>query len=62
VLRPDLIDTRPATITVDCSDGDRRGATVVTPAPDGSWSDVATGAAARNVIDIIVRRVADYVS
>jgi inosine-uridine nucleoside N-ribohydrolase len=60
VLRPELIDTRPATITVDCSDGERRGATVVSPAPDGCWSDVATGAAARTVIDIIVRRVADY--
>ncbi|HST64433.1 MAG TPA: nucleoside hydrolase [Mycobacteriales bacterium] len=60
VLRPELIRTRPATITVDCSDGDRRGATVVTPAPDGSWADVAVGAAARDVVDIIVRRVADY--
>lgn len=60
VLRPDLIETRPATITVDCSDSDRRGATVVGPAPDGSWSDVAVGATARDVVDIIVRRVADY--
>ena len=51
---------RPATITVDCSDGDQRGATVVAPAPDGSWSDVAVGAAARTVIDLIVGRVADY--
>jgi hypothetical protein len=33
---------------------------VVGPAPDGSWSDVAVGAAARSVIDLIVRRVADY--
>ena len=60
VLRPDLIDTRPVTITVDCSDGPRRGATDVAPAPDGSWCDVAIGAAARTVVDIIVRRVADY--
>jgi pyrimidine-specific ribonucleoside hydrolase len=60
VLRPDLLRTRPATITVDCSDGPRRGATLVAPAPDGSWSDVAVGAAARDIVDIIVRRVADY--
>lgn len=60
VLRPELVAVRPATITVDCSDGDRRGATVVAPAPDGSWSDVAVGATARGVIDLIVRRVADY--
>jgi pyrimidine-specific ribonucleoside hydrolase len=60
VLRPGLVRVRPATITVDCSDGDRRGATVVTTAPDGSWSDVAVGAAARSIVDLIVRRVADY--
>ena len=60
VLRPDLLRTEPATITVDCSDGPARGATVVGPAPDGGWSDVAVGAAARDVIDLIVRRVADY--
>jgi pyrimidine-specific ribonucleoside hydrolase len=60
VLRPDLVRTRPATITVDCSEGPRRGATLVVPAPDGSWSDVAVGAAARAVVDLIVRRVADY--
>jgi inosine-uridine nucleoside N-ribohydrolase len=60
VLRPELVTVRPATITVDCSDGDRRGATVVGPGPDGSWSDVAVGAAARDVVDLIVRRVADY--
>jgi pyrimidine-specific ribonucleoside hydrolase len=60
VLRPELFRTRPATITVDCSDGATRGATVVAPEPDGSWSDVAVGAAARAVIDTIVRRVADY--
>lgn len=60
VLRPDLLRTRPATITVDCSEGPRRGATLVAPAPDGSWSDVAVGAAARDVVDLIVRRVVDY--
>jgi pyrimidine-specific ribonucleoside hydrolase len=60
VLRPELIETRPATITVDCSDTDRRGATVVAPAPDGSWADVAVGAAARDLVDVIVGRVADY--
>jgi pyrimidine-specific ribonucleoside hydrolase len=60
VLRPQLIETQPTTITVDRPEGDRRGATLVTPAPDGSWSDVAVGAAARAIIDIIVRRVADY--
>jgi inosine-uridine nucleoside N-ribohydrolase len=60
VLRPDLLRTRAATITVDCSDGPARGATVVGPAPDGGWSDVAVGAAAREVVDLIVRRVAGY--
>jgi pyrimidine-specific ribonucleoside hydrolase len=60
VLRPDLVQTRPATITVDCSDGPARGATVVASAPPVSWSDVASGAAGRAVIDLIVRRVADY--
>ena len=63
VLRPDLLRTRPATITVDCSDDVTRGATVVTPAPDlESWSEVAVGAAERDVVDLIVRRVADYSS
>ena len=60
VLRPELVRVRPATITVDCSDGDRRGETVVGPAPDGSWSAVAVGAAARTIVDLIVGRVADY--
>jgi pyrimidine-specific ribonucleoside hydrolase len=60
VLRPELFRIRPATITVDCSDRATRGATVVTPGPDGSWSDAAVGAVARDVIDTIVRRVADY--
>jgi pyrimidine-specific ribonucleoside hydrolase len=60
VLRPDLLRTRPATITVDCSDGPARGATVVGPAPDGGWSEVAVGAAARDVVELIVRRVAGY--
>jgi pyrimidine-specific ribonucleoside hydrolase len=60
VLRPDLVRTRPATITVDCSDGPTRGATAVAPAPPGTWSDVAVGAAERDVVDLIVRRVADY--
>jgi inosine-uridine nucleoside N-ribohydrolase len=62
VLRPDLVRTRPATITVDCSDRPTRGATVVAPGPAGFWSSVAVGAAAREVVDVIVRRVADYVS
>ena len=60
VLRPDLLRTAPATIRVDCSTGPLRGQTVVTPAPDGSWSRVAVGATARDVVDLIVRRVADY--
>jgi pyrimidine-specific ribonucleoside hydrolase len=60
VLRPDLLRLAPARIEVDCSTGPRRGQTLVHPAPDGSWSDVATGAAARAVVAVIVRRVADY--
>jgi pyrimidine-specific ribonucleoside hydrolase len=62
LLRPDLVRVHPATITVDCSDGATRGATVVTPAAEKSWSDVAVGAAAGDLVDIIVRRVADYCS
>jgi inosine-uridine nucleoside N-ribohydrolase len=62
VLRPDLLRTRAATITVDCSDEPTRGATVVAPAPDGMWSRVAVGASARDIVDLIVRRVADYSS
>ncbi len=60
VVRPDLLRTRPATITVDCSDGITRGATAVTPAPAGAWSEIAVGAADRDIVDLIVRRVADY--
>ena len=60
VVRPDLLRTRPAAITVDCSDGVTRGATVVTSAPAGAWSEVAVGAADRDIVDLIVRRVADY--
>jgi inosine-uridine nucleoside N-ribohydrolase len=60
VLRPDLVQTVPATVAVDCSTGPLRGQTVVTPAPDGSWADVAVGAATRDVVDLIVHRVADY--
>ena len=60
VLRPDLLRTAPARIEVDCSTGPRRGRTVVSAAPDGAWSDVAVGAAARDVVAVIVRRVADY--
>ena len=60
VFRPDLLRTRPATITVDCSDDVTRGATVVTPAAPGVWSEVAVGAAERAVVELIVRRVADY--
>jgi inosine-uridine nucleoside N-ribohydrolase len=62
VLRPDLLRTRPATITVDCSDDDTRGATVVTPATPGAWSEIAVDALARDIVDLIVRRVADYSS
>jgi pyrimidine-specific ribonucleoside hydrolase len=59
-LRPDLLRTEPATITVDCSDEAARGATVVAPAAAGTWSEVAVGAAERDVVDLIVRRVARY--
>lgn len=60
VLRPDFLRTRPATITVDCSEEVTRGATVVTPAPSGAWSEVAVGATEREIVDLIVRRVGDY--
>jgi inosine-uridine nucleoside N-ribohydrolase len=62
LLRPDLVRVHPATITVDCSEGATRGATVVAPAAEKSWSAVAVGAAAGDLVDIIVRRVADYCS
>ncbi|HEY7104163.1 MAG TPA: nucleoside hydrolase [Mycobacteriales bacterium] len=60
VLRPDLLRTRPAAITVDCSDDVTRGATVVTPTAPGAWSEIAVDAAERAIVDLIVRRVADY--
>jgi inosine-uridine nucleoside N-ribohydrolase len=60
VLRPDLLRTEPATITVDCSDGPARGATVVASAAPGAWSEVAVDAVERDVVDLIVRRVAGY--
>jgi inosine-uridine nucleoside N-ribohydrolase len=62
VLRPDLLRTRPATIVVDCSEGVTRGATFVTPTPAGAWSEVVVAAANRDILDLIVRRVADYSS
>jgi pyrimidine-specific ribonucleoside hydrolase len=60
VLRPDLLRTQSVTVTVDCSDGAARGATVVAPAPPGAWSEVVVSAVERAVVDLIVRRVADY--
>jgi len=60
VLRPGLLRTGPATVTVDCSDGPGRGATAVRTAMDQSWSRVALEASARDLVDVIVRRVADY--
>ena len=60
VLRPDLLRTRPVAITVDCSDDVTRGATVVTPAAPGAWTEIAVDAAERDIVDLIVRRVADY--
>ena len=62
VLRPELLRTAPARIEVDCSTGPRRGRTAVSAAPAGGWSDVAVGAAGREVVAVIVRRVADYCS
>ena len=53
----------PATITVDCSDGPtprrhrRRACAGRVPG-----REVAVGAAARDIVDLIVRRVADYSS
>lgn len=60
VLHPDLFRTASARIEVDCSTGPRRGRTVVSAAPDSAWSDVVVGAAARDVVTVIVRRVAGY--
>ena len=59
-FRPSLLRTRPATVTVDCSDDVTRGATVVTPAAPGAWTEIAVDAAEREIVDLIVRRVADY--
>jgi pyrimidine-specific ribonucleoside hydrolase len=60
VLRPDLLRTQPATVIVDCSDRPARGATVVAPAPPEAWSEVVVSAVERDVVDLIVRRVASY--
>lgn len=60
VLAPELLDTVPATVVVDCSDGPGRGATPVTAGPDGAGLVVAVGASVRTVTETIVRRVADY--
>jgi pyrimidine-specific ribonucleoside hydrolase len=60
VLRPDLLRLRPATITVDCSDNPTRGATVVSEDARNAWSDRAVGAAAGDLTELMVRRVADY--
>jgi pyrimidine-specific ribonucleoside hydrolase len=60
VLRPELFELVPVTVTVDCSDGPARGATLVRPGPDRSWARHAAQASTRDVVDTIVRRVADY--
>jgi pyrimidine-specific ribonucleoside hydrolase len=59
-IRPGLLRTVPATVTVDCSADAGRGATLVGPAPDGSTLTVAVGAEGRNVLNMIAHRVGDY--
>lgn len=60
VLRPDLVRTIPATVTVDCSADAGRGGTLVQPAPKGAPLTAAVGAARRIILDIIVDRVGGY--
>ena len=60
VLRPELFTTAACTITVDCSDGPSRGATVVDVRRPSPWLSVATGSDPRAVVDLIVGRVAAY--
>lgn len=60
VLRPELFTTVPCTVTVDCSDGADRGATVVDLGTPRSWLSVTTGADAHAVADLAVSRVAGY--
>ena len=60
VLRPDLLPTEPCTITVDCSYGPSRGATLVDRRAPLSWSAVVTSAAVGAVVDLIVERIVAY--
>ncbi len=60
VLRPDLLPTRPGTVSVDCTDGPGRGGTAVDLDAPSSWLSVTTGVAADSVASLVVRRVADY--
>jgi pyrimidine-specific ribonucleoside hydrolase len=57
VLRPDLLPTERCTITVDCSYGPSRGATLVDRRAPLSWSAVVTSAAVGPVVDLIVGRI-----
>lgn len=60
VLRPDLFTARPATVSVDCTDGPGRGGTAVDLATPSSWLSVTTDVVAASVADLVVTRVADY--
>jgi pyrimidine-specific ribonucleoside hydrolase len=60
VLRPDLLRTRPATVTVDCTDGAARGGTAVDLQDGDRWLSVTTAVEAAGVADLVVARVADY--
>lgn len=60
VLRPDLITTEACTITVDCSDGPSRGATVVDRRAPLPWLSAATDSDPWAVVDLVVSRVAAY--
>jgi inosine-uridine nucleoside N-ribohydrolase len=60
VLRPDLLPTERCTITVDCSYGPSRGATLVDRRAPLSWSAVVTSAAVGPVVDLIIGRIVAY--
>lgn len=62
VVRPGLLDLVRCAIEVDCSDGPRRGGTVVDRSAALPWLSVTVGARADALVDLVVGRVAAYPS
>jgi pyrimidine-specific ribonucleoside hydrolase len=59
-VRPGLIRTEPCAVTVDCTDGPSRGSTVVDRRAGDRTVEVGMTTDGPEVIDMIVRRTADY--